>query len=165
MQATAKYHIVQIPCKPYIRKYCEVFFGAPIIVNNSSTIGIIVQSLLEKEVYSDRNMQRFKMPYDGCFLNNLYTDNLSFKINQYQFTAIGFDIKPSKAIFINQYLEEQFDSHLFHFCDSKEKTKMMIEQFCNKYKIEFDKDISYEAMKKKEYRYRKSIEGKMRVAV
>lgn len=152
---------VNIPTKPYLRKYIHKHFGHPIVLNHRTLFGSVILGYLQKKVYSDRSNSR-----DLQSTFSQFTDRIECVISQNEvyFGNGGLFIEPAKVLVINRYFANQFEHDLYHFC--KQNTTQgryagydrALYQFADKYGIEMEEDISFEGLKKMEYRYRKFIE-------
>lgn len=86
----------------------------------------------------------------------------SFKTMAYK----GHSINPDKIIAINRYFEDVFIDDLYRFCLERTKGSSgwrpgidaAIEEFARAFNIIIDTDISFDALKKAEYRHRKKQE-------
>jgi hypothetical protein len=152
-----------IPTKSYIRKYIHSRYGYPVVLNNKTLFGTVMISLLEKKAYSSGARDIHKATF------STYRDKVEMVIPQsYIIKNIhGLHISIDKAIVVNRYYENQFEEDLYHFCKYN-LTKngkhpgydVAICQFAERHCIEFDVDITFEALKKMEYRFRKNLEKK-----
>lgn len=99
---------------------------------------------------------------------------LRIAINNWQYQAIGKVIIPESAYWINKMLERAFDYELYRFCDvfvllkpkeygNEHGYKEALHYFAEHYGITLyddhneKADISFEALKKKEWRFRDRI--------
>lgn len=164
MASRKKFYEIQVPCKPYIRKFAVSLYGETIHADSSTTLGLIITHSLEKNYYTTRHLTEVKR---AEFLRERPC-NISIKINKWQFEAIGHDIKGGTHLTINRFLETLFDENLYlHVsCRLKEDKEMKgykdaIIEFAEKHclvlfpDIGEKEDITYEGLKKKEYRFRK----------
>jgi hypothetical protein len=152
-----------IPTKSYIRKYIHRRYGYPVILNHKHLFGSVVLSYLQKKVYTSGATSIHQATY------STYRDRVEMVIPQsYIIKNIhGLNIPLEKAIVVNRYFENQFEEDLYHFCKYN-LTKngkhpgydVAICQFADRHAIEFDVDITFEALKKMEYRFRKNLEKK-----
>jgi hypothetical protein len=71
--------------------------------------------------------------------------------------------------YLNKHFEEKFEEELCRHCFLLNlfgiEIKEALEDFCKRQNIEIEEDITYEALKKKEYRERKKLEEKLSKAV
>lgn len=153
-----RYHCISLPIKSYIRKYAESVFGSPVKADHSTSLGCFINACLEKNVYSNRHLAE-------NFIYKDVTDKLPILINSWQFNALGFDFSDDKVIQLNRFLENVFEEDLFRFCQSYidpskryKGFREAIEKFCSRHKIELEIDVTFDAIKKIEYRKRKKIE-------
>ncbi len=143
--------------KPYIVKYLQFVYGNPISLDISDYTGFVISSLLEKNVYPDRNKK--------CIQSGIHklTTDCTIQLppswlNHYRY---GVDLSEKKTIYLNRLLELEFKQKLVLFVQIKlikeprykgyEKALM---DFCDMYKINVPEDITFEAIKQMEYRYR-----------
>ncbi|HYD21538.1 MAG TPA: hypothetical protein VEB40_08690 [Flavipsychrobacter sp.] len=163
------YYTLKVPCKPYIRKFATALFGDPIKADNKTTIGIIVIQSLEKNVYENRSIRDW---YYKLFMKER-PDLLEIEITKWQFAAIGSEFPRASMLTINRFLENSFDENLYlytnaHIDNGKRyngKEQSLI-SFAEKYGIEIavdsedEGDITIDALKKKESRYRNRLKKK-----
>jgi hypothetical protein len=153
---------VNIPTKSYLRKYLHKRYGYPIQINNRTLIGSVLVAYLNKKVYNDRS--------NSLDLFNTYAtlnDRLECVVaqNEVFYGILGLQIEPAKVIIINRYFAAQFEDDVYRFCQNNLTSNgkhpgydIALEKFAQMYDIEFDVDITFEALKKMEYRYRKKLE-------
>ena len=83
----------------------------------------------------------------------------------------GLNIEVAKVLVINRYFGNQFEEDLYHFCQRNITPgryagyDRALDLFAKRYDIEFEEDITFEALKKMEYRYRKSFEQNLTAIV
>lgn len=150
------YHI-SIPAKPHIAPFAHKRYGKPVLLNGHSSLGIFIKVLLNNPQYKSKfNIShqdiRFKyltdsiqcaVPYSHIMRNEVYT------------------LTSDHIIAINQYLEEEFKERLFFHCQLAANWQRRragidnaIQSFSTFYNIPIDTAISFDALKKIEYRYR-----------
>jgi hypothetical protein len=70
-------------------------------------------------------------------------------------------------ISFNKFFEERFEEDLCKHCELamiyKVEIKKSLEEFCWRHHIEIDRDITFDALKKKEYRHRESLKKRASV--
>lgn len=147
---------VQIPTSPYLKKFVIAEFGDPIRINNDSLIGVFLIGILEK--------QNFHIPLkldEKDFRYRHFTEKITCIAPTTLMKDFGFAIKADHAIQLNRFFEEHFDRELYYFV--KRNTiagaryagyKQAIEAFAALYSIELEKTVTFESLKKMEYRYR-----------
>lgn len=153
---------VNIPTKSYLRKYLHKRYGYPVVINNRTLIGSVLVAFLKKKVYSDRS--------NATDLQNTFatlTDRLECVVSRDEvfYGNCGLHIEQEKVILINRYFAAQFEEDVHRFCQQHITNNgrhpgydRALEKFADMYDIEFDVDITFEALKKMEYRYRKKLE-------
>lgn len=158
--AKRRYHSLKIPIKPYLRKYAHRLYGPDIFANRETALGALICLSLEKEIYESRHQQSEKK-------RNLYTDALPVFVSDWHWTAIGFEVSPEAVAIINSFLENLFNESLYMYCTihSSEAGRYKgfnkaYYKFCIDYGLDIDTDITMDALKKKEYRYRLQLERK-----
>jgi hypothetical protein len=162
---------VTIPTKTYLAKYIHGRYGKPVIIDHRTVIGCMMLSFLDKKIYQDT----------PTIWRNLRFEKFTEKVEMvlpahraYNYHT-GLNIGKDKAIVINRYFETQFEEDLHRYCFSYVNPVLRdriykgkggcgyekaITEFAEMYGIELDVDISFECLKKSEYRFRKKI-GKM----
>ena len=154
-----RYISTAIPCKRYLAKFAASVYGHPIKADTSTMIGQFIQLCLDKNTYDNRHSSEAK--------KNLYEAKLNISINEWQFNGIGYNIAPEKAIAINSFIEKIFTEHLYQWCYVRTKKNCrfkgvdeQIRSFAAHHNIVLDddqEDISFDALKKKEYRFRLNL--------
>jgi hypothetical protein len=148
-----------LPAKTYIKKYINTLYGDPIIVDLKTDIGFLILCTLTSRLDSKHSR--------GCNLDlslKRYSDKIVFKIPFHYFSIAKKEVSPATFFLLNRFFENKFDHDLHRFVTANKVTKgdikKNIELFLGRYNIESDIDISYDALKKSEYRYRKSLSKK-----
>lgn len=154
----ATYHLVDLPCRPAIKKYITAVFGDPAFASNKTILGLQITASLSKERYTYRD-------FNEIFLRPIYTDKIQIRISHWQFENLGFDFSDEKIIELNQFMECLFEQHLCDWVSARmvqgAERKSLIEEFCALHNISLDiedGDISLEALIKTEYRKRIHLE-------
>lgn len=155
MNKNTRKHIIKMPCKRYIKKYIVGMYGNPIQVSIKNEIGLVVKLCLEKTICHN-------------FHPKIYDDTISFSISHYDWENVGFTIRPDCIHVVNSFMENLFETHLFQYCSAGTKAGKKrvhcIEDFADMFGIILDsdvnetQDISFEGVKKIEFRYRQRLE-------
>ncbi|OLY92310.1 hypothetical protein [Cnuella takakiae] len=153
-------YTVKVPTKTYLRKYVTASLGAPIALNYSSTLGTLILSLLEMDSFSV-NMNLVKQDTRLTSFDDCIEAVSSIKTMRYK----GYSLTPTKIIAINRFLENAFIEDLYIHCKSSLKKREWrpgiedgIRSFAEGCGIIIDEDISLDALKKAEWRFRKKKE-------
>lgn len=147
-----------LPTKPYLKKYMEALYGSPIKFNADTYFGKVIAACLDKNVYPDKNRSFIWKAFDE------YNDELKIflPIDWLKKYFYGTDLTDKKAVFVNKLIQDKFEEDLYMFCTILDLAgvdrKESIEEFCTRYKIEIDTHITFEALKKMEYRFRSKKE-------
>lgn len=147
-----------LPVKTYIKKYLVSNYGDPILIDLKEDIGFIILNILASRLES-------KMCRGYLDLwENRYNDKITFRIPFHYFSITKKEVQPTTYVLLNRYFENKFEEEMYQFVNyqklSGTTTKKSIELFTGKFGIDIDIDISSDAMKKAEYRYRKRITEK-----
>jgi hypothetical protein len=151
---------VTIATKPYLKKYLHALYGNPLIFSTTNYFGMSVAAFLERPIEIQHSKDVLRRRTDK------YEDKIEIKCPTSFLTKgrMGFDITDHHTITLNKLFEERFEEDLFRYCNMgivyKVEVKKSIEQFCWKHRIEIDGDITFDAIKKKEWRYRTKMEEK-----
>lgn len=162
MLKSTRTYTVSVPTKAYLRKFLYCEFGNPIKLDYNSSLGTLVLCLLDNESFSINTAEKNK------------ESRIQYMNDRVQFTAPistmywkGHSLSRDKIIAINRYIENEFIRELSHYCKTNLKSrswrpgyKDAIYSFCEKYDIEVEEDVTFEALKKAESRYRERKEKK-----
>lgn len=151
-----KFFTFRLPTKKYIHKYLTAIHGETIPAVMETDIGFVVLSTLtsklDGKVCRGYNNQ-WKDPYQAT---------LTFTIPFHFFYLTKKEISVYTCILLNRYFENKFEDALCQHVEKEmamgKKLKQAIEDFAGLYAIEVEEDISFEALKKMEYRSRKKNE-------
>jgi hypothetical protein len=135
---------------------------------------MLVKLCLDKNLYDNRQ------PLGDSFLYKDMTDNMEVFINKWQFDNLGSELSREHIVFINRYLEAQFEEELYKYCswytsvkvDANKRNqgyKDAIHSFAEQFNIDLlgdinhdgtqkQPDISFDGLKRKELRYRGRLE-------
>lgn len=145
-----------IPTSPHLKKFISVEYGNPVKLDNGSLLGVVVISLLSKDSFHVA-----LKPKEKSKLMTGYAATVSCCAPMSLMKDYGHSISMDKVIQLNRFYEKLFYEKLFLFVQhrlNKSKRKMGVQdaivEFCDYYSIELDNEISYDALKKAEYRHR-----------
>lgn len=151
-----KYISISVPVKPHIKKYIHALYGQVIVVSFKTFIGINIYSLLENKNFNKSRQGKRFMKVKA----HLFTEKLSIRISEDLLYRTGLVIPIEKSAVINNMYEQMLSENLYTFCEAYKMAKIerqqAIEDFCKRYKIDIDVDITFDALSKTEYRHRKS---------
>lgn len=142
-----KYIPISIPIKPYLKKYIHSLYGQVVVVSFKTFVGMNIYCLLERKGNEKK---------DAKTANQLryrtLTDKLTIILPKDLYYRVGHVIPEDKAIVINIMYEQYLSEHLSIFCDAYKKAgrqkKEAIEDFCARFNIDIDIDITMEALRK-----------------
>lgn len=149
---------LDMPCKGYIKKYYNSLYGDPVVLNHSSDFGDTILTKMASTPLSQVNKKILTIAQKD------YNQEMKFQLPLDMLYRITTVLTEQQAYTINRYLENVFETDLCMIVSiagvfGVEK-KTAIERFANKYEIHLEEDITYEALQKKEYRFRKSSTAK-----
>jgi len=165
MKTPRGFFSITIQTKPYLKKYLQSLYGEPLMFTTDNSFGIIVESLLTRPTEDHHSAVELKQRFDK------FTAPLEIFIpNRYLFKRKGFAITDRHTISLNKFFEKQFSEQLLSWCEMgviyEVEFKKNIEDFCWRHKInigeEADDDITFDALKKKEWRFRKKKQEKLK---
>lgn len=141
--------------KPYLKKYLQSLYGNPIIFDKDNLFGVTIAAFLEKPLDFHVTKEELRCRTDK------YTEKLEIFLPKTILTkrrSTGYDLSDANTITLNKFFETRFTEDLARWCELgmvyKVEFKKNIEDFCHRYKIELEYDITFDAIKKKEYRLR-----------
>jgi hypothetical protein len=146
-----------IPTKPYLAKYLYTLYGQPIVFTTTNYFGTTLLGYITTRIYLQNQAHVTHRKFDE-FNTPLYVLLPFHWLKNYQYKT---SISKVNIIYINKHFEERFTRELSWYCYVLSLTgiefKDALEQFCKGHNIEIDEDITFEALKKKEYRERKKL--------
>jgi hypothetical protein len=152
------YFIIKLPTKAYLKKYLQTLYGTLVSFSTRDYFGMSIASALENPLRIQHRPCITKIRFD-TFDTILDIKAPRWWLEKYQF---GHVLNEHQVITINKLFETKFEDDLYNFCTQLSfvgvETKIAILQFCDRFNIEIDVDVTYEALKKKEYRFRKNLE-------
>ena len=153
----ANKYSVGIPTTSHLCKFLLVEYGNPVKIDNSTLIGTVIISLLGKASFHVSMNPLQKKQQSGT-----YTSTLTCQAPISLMKDYGHSITMDQAIQMNRFFERFFFEKLYLFVQhrvDKHKRNMGVQEaildFCSFYEIDTEREISYDALKKAEYRFRK----------
>lgn len=143
-----------LPVKPHIKKYLTSLYGDSIPAKLETDIGFVVLNTLASRL--EAKVTRGYLSQ----LQNGYTEKVSFLVPFHYWYLTKKDISQHTSILLNRYFETRFEEDLCRFVDAYGSDKWgskvkAIETFASRHGIAIEDDISFEGLKKMEYRNRK----------
>ena len=154
----SNYYSVFLPVKSYILKFVQAKEVTPLKLDGENLISIILWENIDKTAGSLSRPDRRKYKVEGR------TDNLELLIPIRHQERIGKVIHQTAVLHINKFLENYFEYLLVKFIDNnavpgcrEQGYRDNYFQFTNRYGIEMEVDIAYDALRIKEWRLRKQM--------
>jgi hypothetical protein len=155
MKPTKGYYTIDIPTKPYLKKYLQSLYGDPLTFSRDDYFGSTLTGYLQRKFYSQNEKELTYRKFD-TFSTTLTVHMPAWWLTESHF---GTDIPEDNIIFLNKHFENLFEEKLVTFTMSlgmaNVNVKTALELFCKMHNIEIDVDITYDALKQKHYRGRK----------
>jgi hypothetical protein len=156
-----KTYSVDIPTKTYLRKYVYFRYGYPFRLFYKYNLSTLILCLLDKENFTvDMNYQ--KIDVRMSYMNDKIICYAPLK----KMGEKGFSLSNSKIIAINRFIETEFTEELYKYCrDNIQKKEFKpgyeksINEFATSMGIIVGIDISFDALKQAEFRYRKNLKN------
>lgn len=155
-----KTFLVRVAAQPHIAKYANIRYGNPIPLKNSNALGALAIGLMAKPAFQTKLSQTHR---DIRFAR--LTGNIFFSLSIKEWQALGGNLTDDHILQINSFIEQDFIDRLAIFTWSQINTERRrsgyteaIERFAHFYNIEISEDITFDGLKKMEYRRR--ISGK-----
>ncbi len=154
-----EYHSVLIPVKTYVRKYIEGKYPQPMVLSVKNLMGTVIFSILSKDKIKNHSKK-------GRVYTNTKFSQLNDSINVLvPNTGLNKkDLQPCKikATFINDLFAEKIEEDIYTSCTAYQVAgltmRRAIEDFANRYGIIIGTEISFDSLKKAEYRRRKKLQ-------
>lgn len=141
----------RLPVKKYIQKYLTSLYGETIAATMETDIGFVVLNTIASRI--DAQVAR---GYNKVF-NNTYQAQVTFIIPFHYFYLTKKEISVSTCILLNRYFENKFQEDLMKFMalanlNQWGNYRKALEQFAEIHKIDIEEDITYDGLRKIEYR-------------
>lgn len=169
MNKPPRTYSVKVPTKAYLRKYIYARWGQPglpLKLDYTTIYGTMILCLLDKESFTIAMSDRYKEVRTSYF-----KDHVEFVAPITSMHFRGHSLSQDKVIAINRFFEDFFVEDLYRFCkhhidpQPKQSRRPGIDKaiysFADMYGIDLEDDITFEALKKAEWRYRKKHQEKM----
>lgn len=142
-----------LPTKTYTKKYILANYGDPVFVDLNNDVGFIILTSITSTI-TGKLARGYIL--DRCI--DRYAEKLQFMIPYHYYSLANHDLSQLQQILINRYFENKFEEELVKFVAGRDPGTLIrnsIEQFCKKYNIIIEEDISSDALIKMEWRHRK----------
>lgn len=154
-----QFFTLSLPVKGYVKKYLQQKYGCPLTLSANDVFSDVLLAMLLVPVPTKRSRQELDQQLGRrCH-------RLDIRIPFSMFYRLPKEISEHSQVRINTYFENRFREE---FCDTVERLvtfgkierQLAIEHFAAINRLEMDEDISFDCLKKMEYRYRKEREEK-----
>lgn len=157
MQLSA--YTLGVPTKCYIRKYFNCLYGTPLQLSYKSDFGdTILTKLQTSPIMARVNKKELAIAFKD------FNDTLTLQLPIDMLHRMETELNQQQIYNINRYLENVFETDLCMFVACASffgiERKISIERFASMHRITIDEDVTYEALKQKEYRFRKNSTSK-----
>ncbi|RYD85577.1 MAG: hypothetical protein EOP84_02050 [Verrucomicrobiaceae bacterium] len=155
---------VDLPTKKYLKKYLYSCYGAPLVASYDTDLGDRLLSKLSSKLPC-------KLPdSDRRILIRRLTASVQIKVPIDYIRRINASPSDDTVILINRFFEQKFKEEMFHVVERASwlqiSKKYSIQSFANNHGIEIGEeetdDITYEALKQMEHRFREDAKKKNR---
>lgn len=150
---------VTIPAKAHIAKYAAVRYGCPVRISNTNTLGCLLIGLLNKPTFHSERSNRAK---NVRFIH--FNSRIECIADMRDWYKIGSSLSDEHIIQANAFLENDFADRLAVYVWSQTNHNCRyrgindaIEAFARHMGIIIDEDITFDGLKKMEYRRRKEL--------
>lgn len=151
---------VTIPAKAHIAKYSAVRYGHTIRISNTTAVGALMIGLLNKPSFNSGYPTHKK---DIRFLH--FNSHIQFIADIRDWYTVGTHLSDEHIIQVNTFLENDFADRLavYVWSQTNHNTRYRgineaIISFADHLGIVIDEDITFDGLKKMEYRKRKELE-------
>jgi hypothetical protein len=152
-----QFYTIHLPVKTYVRKYLSTIYGNPIIIDGRSEFSDVILAKLSSSLHS------FLSPTDLELRLNRFTDRIDIKLPIYYWYQLENKLDQHNIVRINRYFENRFENDFCYAVSlavsiARQERKKAIEAFAVTHGIDVEYDITFDALKKMEYRFRKEKE-------
>jgi hypothetical protein len=149
---------INIPTKPYIKKYLEALYGSPVVFTQENYFGTSILAYLDRKFYTRETEHLTFRKWDK------FSTNLTLFLPRWWLlqTHFGTDLPKQNIIYLNKHFENRFEEDLYKHCKREVKAgkqfKDAMEDFCTEHGISIEEDITFDSLKKKEQRAREKFQ-------
>lgn len=148
-----KFFTLRLPVKKYIQKYLTTLYGPTIPATMDTDIGFVVLNTMASRIEG-----KVARGYNKEF-SNFKSAIVTFTVPFHYFYLTKKELSIHTCILLNRYFETKFLDELSSFISMRGIKGnggycKAIEEFASFYNIEIEEDISFDGLKKKEYRHR-----------
>lgn len=147
-------YCLNIPCKSHIAKYYSTIYGSPFDLTRKNDFADLLITKLDSEPARKLKSDVLTMALKGL------DSGLKFKLPINLFYRIDNNITKHKIWNVNRSLVNAFNNDFLLTCTIASvfgvEKRTTIEKFAQHYGIILEEDITYEALKKSEYRLRQN---------
>lgn len=145
------YYFLSIPVKRHIAKFINSTEGDHIVINNKNYYWTLIRPYITYRINTGHKTT----------ITDTSFGKIKIKLPQSKMRAYGVQPRPGTVGAINQVLNDYFSLELSYFVHTWLKNdgrykgfKSAIHEFCKMHNIVIDEDISFDALKKLEFRNR-----------
>jgi hypothetical protein len=158
--ANAKTVTLTLPVKPYLKQFLTASFGEVLPLTNNHLISVFVLVCLEGKRHTGYNVSQQNQVLAA------YSEKYTVLLPANKQYLNGIQFTPHNVIYINRLLDNFFDQQLYFHTETNRMRNAgkryygyhnCLRNFLEKYKIEEDAHITFDALIKKEQRFRKSV--------
>jgi len=151
----SSHYNIHIPVKPHIKKFIAIKEGDPVMPIKRSWLWMVIRPHLQYKVSDNLAHSVRKRILAG------FSGNITLRVSISKVKSYGLHPRTASIVLINQFLDQYFAKELCWFVEGSKKNtgrykgyKKAITQFCKKYNIELEEDISMNALEKLYGRHR-----------
>lgn len=158
-----KHYKIHLATKPYLKKFLHAIYGDPLFIDPATDFGDIIITKLSSDLHC--NLDK----HDIDVRMNRLTDKVTMFLPIHWWYKLKCNqLSQHQVIRINRYFENVFEKEMHEVVQRAHswmgiERQIAIECFAENHKIELDKDITFEGLKKMEYRYRQKHGGLERI--
>jgi hypothetical protein len=156
-----KTYKIHLPTKPYLARYLTAIYGQHITIDPSTDLGDIIITKLSSTLHCTMDK------HDIDVRLNRLTDRVTFHIPIHWWYKLGNkELTQHQVIRLNRYFENKFECDLQQVVHRAHTwlgidRQIAIKCFALNHGIVIERDISFEGLKKMEYRYRTQLQPKI----
>lgn len=148
-----QFFTIHLPTKAYLKKYIQSVYGNPVILTSSNVFTDVFLAMMLVPL----PVHRTRVQLDQQ-LNRL-TSFVDVKVPMEKFYRVPKQPGQHSTLSINRYFENKFEEDLYSSVRQLQQLhnfekQEALEIFAREHDIELDVDISFDGLKKKEYRFR-----------
>jgi hypothetical protein len=122
---------IDIPCKPYVKRFLEINYGLPVDFTKDNSIYPLFRKKLEKKSFE------YEKRYAECKMSK-YTETVEVKITSYDFYKYGWELSLNDKVAFNKEIEGKAKLFMYLIVSTRLSFGMSLVDSIKYFQLRFD---------------------------